>query len=421
MTKDIKSEEEIVKDKFYSFLKVTSLEHGLKRDHIHIMQSYGRNCLLLGWSHQPYDEAIKKIHELYPKISEKAIGKVLAQSMVKLFNQQNVSEDADPEIDAPILTSIFNTLDVSAINTEVNYLIDSLKSKIKKWTSFVFLEGIELKNLDKLSLGISTLYPKNRGPLCDALEKLKAVNHLDIPESIEIITNHCLCYITTDIEGEDDFVAKQALNQAQNITNVLNLYVESTWEKGSFERIGVLGQPSITKTQLVLKQTPPVGEDDNPYYSYKENFPPTRRHEIDSRQENHWKENGLSKVIECITSQEFSPDSAISRIHNAIVWYGRAMNSYHEDEQFVDLIIALESLLVVEEGINITQRLGDGVAALLGTNLKHRDTISKRVKELYKLRCRLVHAGIPVSQENLFYLDKLASNTILAFVRKELA
>jgi hypothetical protein len=418
-----KAKKEVVRGKFFAFLGATSLSHDMDRDHVHLGHSYGRNCLLLGWSHQPYEEAIKAVHETRPEVSEKTIGKVLAQSMVKLFHQHNVREDADPEADAPILDSILGILDSSAVSAEVTAFLELLKSQIEMWTAFVFLEGVELKGLAELPLGAATLYPRKRGPLHDALKEVKTVQGLDdIPQYIERFAGHCCCYLTIDIEGENGFATQRASRQAQDIASVLNLYVVSSRHRASFyERICVLGQPTTTRRQLVLKRTPSIGKDaPAPRYSYSEQYPPARRYAIDPAQVQQWKEHGLDKVLECIGLQDIAPGSAESRIRNAIVWYGRAMNAYTEDEQFIGLMIALESLLVADENVSITQRLADEVSALLGTDFKSRECISRRTKELYDLRGRIVHAGIPASQENLFILDELVADTILAFVRREI-
>jgi len=291
------------------------------------------------------------------------------------------------------------------------------------WTAFVFLEGMELKGLAELPLGVATLYSRDRGPLQDALEEVKTIRGLDsIPQHIERFAGHCCCYLAIDIEGENDFVSQQALEQAQDVASILNLYIVSSQHRTSFyQRIGILGQPTTTRRRLILKRTPPIGQDTPPpVYSYSVQQPPARRCEIDSTQVQRWRKYGLDKVLECVQLSDFVPGSAESRIHNAIIWYGRAMNAYSEDEQFVGLIIALESLLVADERVGITQRLADGVSALLGSDFQNRERIAERVRELYNLRGRIVHAGIPVSQENLFTLDEMVANTILAFVHREI-
>ena len=425
MTGKTRAKREVIKDKFFAFLRATSLAQGLDRDHVHLGHSYGRNFLFLGWSHQPYEEAIKAVHEARPDVSEKTIGRVLSQSMVKLFHQHNIREDADPEADAPVLDSILETLDPSAVNEEITSFLDLLKSHIKMWTAFVFLEGIELKGLRELPLGVATLYPRNRGPLHDALEEVKTIEGLDhIPQYAERFAGHCCCYLTIDIEGDSHFASQQALHQAQDVVSILNLYIVSSRHRVSFyERIGILGQPTTTRHQFVLKRTPPIGEDTpSPGYFFFVQPPPARRYEIDSAQVQRWREYGLDKVLECVGLPDIAPGSAESRIRNAIIWYGRAMNAHSEDEQFVGLTTALESLLVADEDVkSITQRLADEVAALLGGDFQSREHIKERTKDLYKLRGRIVHAGMPVSQENLFALDRIVANTIIAFVRKEMS
>jgi len=117
---------EVIRDKFFAFLRATSLASGLNRDHVHLGHSYGHNCLLLGWSHLPYEEAIKAAHEACPEVSCKTIGKMLTRWMVKLFHQQNVRDDADPEADALALDSILATLDSTAVNEEISDFLDLL-------------------------------------------------------------------------------------------------------------------------------------------------------------------------------------------------------------------------------------------------------------------------------------------------------
>jgi hypothetical protein len=428
MTEKTRSRRKVVKDKFFALLEATSLADGLGRDHIYLGRSYGRNCLLLGWSHQPYEEAIKAVHEIRPEVSEKTIGDVLTRSMVKLFHQHNVREDADPEADAPVLDSILETLDSSAVNEEVTNFLELLKSRIKTWTAFVFLEGVELKGLVELPLGVATLHPKDRGPLRQALEDMAGVEGLrDIPQYIDRDTEHCRCYLTVDVEGEDRFASQEALRQAQDVANVLNLYATSSRHRVSFyERIGIVGQPTTTRRQFVLKLAPPIsdGSSGPRQYAYFTQNPLARYHEVNLAQIQQWRQRGLDKVLECIGVLDAMPGSVESRIRNAVTWYGRAMNTITPDEQFVGLVTALESLLVADEKkrkrVHITQRLGDVVSVLVGDDFESRERIKERMKKLYDLRGRIVHAGMPVPLDELFALNRIVADTILAFVCREM-
>lgn len=418
-----RSIEEVVRDKFFAFLKATSLGSGDDRDHEYGGQSYGRNCLLLGWSHGPYQEAIRVIHEARPRVSEKTIGQLLTQSMVKLFHEHNVSEEADPEADAPLLDSILDTLVSAAVSNEVTNLLELLKSKIEPWTTYVFVEGIELKGLRELQLGTATLYPKEYGPWRQALEVVKARGRLEATlQNIKRDTEHCHCYLTIGIEGESKYVDEQAFHQAQdNILAILNLYLGS-FRHRTYQKIGVLGQPAIVRRRIVFKHTPSNGEDwSRVKFFYSWEFAPARFYEINETMVQNWKEHGLDRVAECIESVDSKRESVESRIRRAIIWYSRALNAYSQDEQFVGLTTALESLLVADENVDsITQRLADGVSMLLGGGFENRQCIKKKMKNLYNMRGRVVHAGVPVSQENLFSLNGIVAGTIIAFISREM-
>ena len=414
--------EEIVRDKFFAFLKAVSLGHRFDRDHLHLGHSYGRNCLLLGWSDQPYREAIKVTNEVRPRVAEKTIQRLLTQSMVKLFHEHNVSEEADPEADAPLLDSILDTLDPQTVNNAVTNLLELLKSRIEPWTAYVFVEGIKLKGLRELKLGAATLYPKEYGPLLQALEVAKTQEGFKSAlQRIEGDTEHCHCYLTVDIEGESGFVREQALRQTPDILSILNLYLGSSRHR-TYQRIGVLGQPTVARHRFVFAQTPPIGEDwSMTKFSYSREFAPARFYEIDEEMVQNWKQHGLDKVVECIESVDCNSGSVESRMRRAVIWYSRALNAYSEDEQFVGLATALESLLVADDNIDsITQRLADEVSMLLGGDFQNRQCIKKQMKDLYNLRGRVVHAGMPVSQENLFSLDGIVANTIIAFIGREM-
>lgn len=416
---ECRAPKQLVKGKFFVFLKAVSLQPGADRDHLYLGHSYGYNNLLLGWSHQPYEQVINAIQEMHPEISAKTLGKLLTRILVKLFN---VSDDADDGAEAPVLDSIFPTLEPSAVNHEVKHLLEILKSYVKIWTVFVFVEGVELKDSTKLPLGDATLYQMGKGPLSQELGKLKESKRFhEMPKRVQEYSKHCRCYMMLDVEGESEFVNREAIRQAQTFINVLNLYTVLSSEIDSFrQRIGVLGQPASTRYSVLVKRTPSLTEQiDSPYYSFHMEAPPRIPYRIDSKMVRQWKKHGLETVLEIASSEEVTLGSVGSRIRKAISWYSRAMSANSVDEHFVGLVTALESLLVANEQVSIAQRLADVVSLLIGNDFQSRQNLRKTVKELYDLRCRIVHRGMPTSRESLFTLGQITVKTILAFVRRE--
>jgi hypothetical protein len=415
-----KPAEEVVKDKFFAFLADVSLSHS-HRHHTHVGHGYGSNQLLLGWSHQPYNDAIEAVHQVLPQVSKRSISTALSHSMRRLFEQRFVREDADVEAEAPVLESLLPELDPSDVLEEIAHCLELLKSQIERWTAFMFVEGVKLKT-SELEIGEATLYPKEIGPLPSLLKTLKNSPNLErVLRYVERDAEHTHCYLAVNVEGEQYFADQQAFRKGQNVINILNLYLASSSHKASsYQSIGIVGQPAIGRERFVLKRTPPVGAgEDNLRWTYFGQLPPGRCYDIDHSKVQRWKQLGLDTVAACVQCTDPQPGSVQSRIKNSVTWYGTAMNAHTETEQFVGLMTALESLLVADERVSITQRLRDTVALLLGGDFQTREDHKKRIGDLYKLRGRVVHGGEPVPRERLFELNDIATRTILAFVQRE--
>jgi hypothetical protein len=252
---------------------------------------------------------------------------------------------------------------------------------------------------------------------------MKETRSKKIAQSIEKNIGHCNCYLIIDVEGEEKFANHEALRQAQNVINVLSLFITIALHKEShYKSIRLLGQTTLTHNQTVFKHTPPVGEnEESKHYLSRTDLVPVRHHEITSTKVQQWKEYGLDKALECVELSDSTAYPAEARIHSAITWYGRAMNADTYEEQFVSLTIALESLLVADERLTITQRLADEISGLLGGNFQDRERIRQKIRDLYNSRSRIVHAGVPVSKASLRDLDDIVTNTILAFISKEIS
>jgi len=132
-----------------------------------------------------------------------------------------------------------------------------------------------------------------------------------------------------------------------------------------------------------------------------------------------WRENGLDRIVECLEVRDPSLGSVESRIRSAVNWYGRAVRANTDDEAFVALVTAMESLLAGEGTSSIRQRLADRMSMLIGSDFQGRERIAGAVKELYGYRCEIVHYGKPASQASLKLLDTMASKTITAFAVRE--
>lgn len=88
-------------------------------------------------------------------------------------------------------------------------------------------------------------------------------------------------------------------------------------------------------------------------------------------------------------------DEAIGHIHTAIEWYEDSLLSQDQTIAFISACIGLESILGDANHIDeMTLRLADRYAFLLGRNRAEREQLSAEFRVIFKTRGRLVHARV---------------------------
>jgi hypothetical protein len=104
----------------------------------------------------------------------------------------------------------------------------------------------------------------------------------------------------------------------------------------------------------------------------------------------------------------------------------QAVDADSAEEKFVNLAIALECLLIGDEGkeryastASITQKIGERVAFLLGDDLDSRVSFEDKAKKLYGLRSAIVHTGASITHYELAQMDELVHHVIFAFLKHE--
>jgi len=109
-----------------------------------------------------------------------------------------------------------------------------------------------------------------------------------------------------------------------------------------------------------------------------------------------------------------------TRVLVACQWAGRATAETRTDQQFLLYAVALESLLLGNKDTEITYRLSSRCAHLLGDTLNNRKIISKKTKDLYRIRSKIVHTGsTDVSGEDLGSLWRYVKKSLIIVASDE--
>lgn len=98
-----------------------------------------------------------------------------------------------------------------------------------------------------------------------------------------------------------------------------------------------------------------------------------------------------SKLNKILMKPEVRRRTFEKNLLTSIDFYGSGMNEYCNRNRFVNFIISLETLLLVERegGVDLARR----TARILGPNPGARQRVQKRIDKLYDIRSKIVHKG----------------------------
>ncbi len=102
-----------------------------------------------------------------------------------------------------------------------------------------------------------------------------------------------------------------------------------------------------------------------------------------------------------------SNDDYAERIKSAALWYLEGYCAESDTFKFIDYTIAVESLLGRKDKALI-QTLSDRCGFSLGKNLKEKEEIREKFKDIYGIRSRIVHSGkVILNKDDNEHLNKL--------------
>jgi hypothetical protein len=364
--------------------------------------------------------------------------------MLKIFHEQAVREDADTvgeDTDAEVngeLETILDILDTSNIGQELLETIRWLRSLAVPQIVYVPIEGLKLSS--SLTIEEVELHPRNERSALD--QTLGAVEESQGEVSASYIhkaLRHVNCYATVKSVGNDGFVISEAIQRVKKALHILNLCLSSSLYQPSWAKIQIAG--------VIINETLPTEDSEGGRIGLYETSSSNRPFELSrsklvdvirpiyarsfSAQASHphdWvkEQNMIKQSVDRLLTCFQASDDIARRIQRAVTWYSKAVDADTPEEKFVNLAIALESLLIGDEGKgpyattgSIKQNLGERVAFLLEDDFESRQRRFRETKELYHLRSAIVHRGKQMTKEDLARMDKLVKQVTLTFLTYE--
>ena len=137
-------------------------------------------------------------------------------------------------------------------------------------------------------------------------------------------------------------------------------------------------------------------------------------------------ENNILKVFMNILNNKIKNNQSIkaedieNKIYSSIKYIGRATIESNLEQAFLDLMIAIESLVEEKDfSQNITDQICERCAELLSNELETRTSMYSKLKALYTKRSNLVHGSKKpkITLSDLYYLRKISLQLCIYFVK----
>ena len=342
--------------------------------------------------------------------------------MIKMFHDQavcdgssaGVPESTDSEENGE-LDTILEVLDISGVRPLLLETIQQLQSLAVRQIIYVPIEGLHLSG--SMAIGDIVLHQRSdQNELDEAITVAERKDKESVAYAHGVLKN-ATCYATVELVGDDEFARNEATRRVRQALHILNFCLSSPMYQPSWDRIRFCS--------IVINKRSPTGKPVDDSVGLHETYPGGRPLDLSRRSLLGAVGSDDQHLEQLLACYQTSGDIA-KRLRRAVTWYSKAVDADTTEEQFVDLAIALESLLVGDEGRgpyattgSITQNLAERVAFLLENDFEKRCQRATETKSLYNKRGSIVHRGAQVAEDDLDKMDKLVKQVTLAFLKHD--
>lgn len=344
------------------------------------------------------------VYQLFSIINENLISRVTVES----YFRDAVLKSLD----------ITNKQDGIAFETRLRNALKELENKIKTkpipYNVYYQIQGLSEDGLPFKFGNVNFIKFNNF-----QMNKIKNIfkNSVNYQSIVDMINNSTILnkiIALVEVEANDSITAKKnALRELSSTIDIINFYIHLMSNEtksfiylpGEFESINIT-IPIITKTEKPTLNWGQTIVGPSIPFSIKDLIA------FDKNRKTHFR--NASKLL--INSKNEYQNRKVS----ALQWAGKAFTEKNKEKSFLLFMIALESLVLLDnETAELKYRLSLRVAHLLGNNQTNRKAIYEKMGSLYNTRSHIVHRGnYQVSDTDLYNLRIYTISSILRIMNK---
>lgn len=410
------------------------LAQGVSIDSVQKVRLWGEEYSITKWNDEVYKKSLNELTKLYKNNSAELVENIFSSALAKILTSDDQSK---------------------SIETESEEFVNFVSQCTKDRSVCIPLQGIDLR-VDNIDLGFGTLYRSDKGRLPDIIhdrDSLRSYQH-----RINAL-NDCMCYFQVEIKTDHEYSVDHAKHCSQYLSALLNLYVGSTqyrtersfysWSKrdrnlgvGRNRKIAIHGSesgdcqvyyefyknddsPRKPEFYLEFNLLSPGHDASESINECLEFMRPekakTTYHLVDEKVKKSIILDDNKLLLDCVQKR----NEIEKRVHQAVSWFGKAVNADVPEDQFLFFAISVESLLVGKESSNsfssqgsITQKISERSAFLLGDCFEKRIKIEDKVKKIYGVRSKIVHTGAKASKLDVIRIEEVTRDLIFKFSQK---
>ena len=110
-------------------------------------------------------------------------------------------------------------------------------------------------------------------------------------------------------------------------------------------------------------------------------------------------ERGFNELNSIMSKKDDQLNDYEKTIIRGIHWFSNHIAQVETDNQFLSLIICLETILTPRDGNPIGTAIAEATAIILGDSLEKRKYLKKKIKEYYSKRSAVSHGGKKVIKD----------------------
>jgi len=332
-------------------------------------------------------------------------------------------------------TAILKALDIKKQRTKIPFekrlesaikeLQNTLKAKPTTWTVHLRVEGLAPAGLPK-KFGKVEFYFADEARIKQLIQDINTVidlgaNNPEVKKDVKSLTGQKLKSLTgatmasLKVSACDPEAAwSQARRELRLTMDVLNFYSDILFNPKLHVQIYFPGELQPVKDlSLVFKS------DLRSVSLPCKTIGPLSGMSLNEITSERAQQVGLFRANSILKKNQHT--DVEKRILSALQWAGRATVNTRPEEAFLQYTVALECItLGTKYGRELNYRLAMRTALLIGSSLEARKNIKDQVRELYRIRSKLVHSGdYDATDSDLSLIRYLAKKCILRVLTEE--